>query len=83
MTQHPSTNVPAPIEPLSTHFPSMQAELHELVDQIGSRSRKMQAMVALANFDAKAKKALSYMNIGQQMLRDAHEAVIHSSNNFE
>lgn len=61
----------------------MQAELHELVDQIGSRSRKMQAMVALANFDAKAKKALSYMNIGQQMLRDAHEAVIHSSNNFE
>ncbi|RCV21406.1 hypothetical protein SETIT_4G137200v2 [Setaria italica] len=62
--QHPSTNVPAPIEPVSTHFPSI--------------SRKTQAMVALANFDAKAKKALSYMNIGQHMLQDAHEAVIHT-----
>ncbi|RCV32854.1 hypothetical protein SETIT_7G036300v2 [Setaria italica] len=68
MPQHLSSNVPPSIEPLATHFPNMQAELHELVDQIGSRSRKMRAMLALENFDAEAKKALSYMNIGQQML---------------
>lgn len=76
-TQHPSSNVPPSIEPLAaTHFPSMEVELHGLVAQIGSRSRKTQAMLALANFDAKARKASSYMNMGQQMLQDAHRAAI-------
>jgi len=43
----------------------MQAEVHSLVAQIGTSSRKMQAMLVLANFEAKSKKASSYMNIGQ------------------
>ncbi|RLN17154.1 hypothetical protein C2845_PM02G17990 [Panicum miliaceum] len=76
-TQHPSSNVPPSIELLAaTHFPSMQVELHRLVAQIGCRSRKTQAMLALANFDAKAGKASCYMNMGQQMLQDAHQAAI-------
>ncbi|RLM54265.1 hypothetical protein C2845_PM10G10430 [Panicum miliaceum] len=76
-TQHPSSNVPPSIELLvATHFPSMQVELHGLVAQIGCRSRKTQAILALANFDAKAWKALCYMNMGHQMLQDARQAAI-------
>ena len=56
----------------------MQAEVHSLVAQIGTSSRKMQAMLVLANFEAKSKKASSYMNIGLQILRDAHQAAIHT-----
>jgi hypothetical protein len=54
----------------------MQAEVHRLVAQIGSSSRKTQAMLVLANFEAKSKKASSYMNIGQQIPRDAHQTAI-------
>ncbi|KAG2634393.1 hypothetical protein PVAP13_2NG168909, partial [Panicum virgatum] len=68
-TQHSSSEVPVNIDPLAaTHFSSMQAEVHSLVAQIGTSSRKMQAMLVLANFEAKSKKASSYMNIGQQIL---------------
>jgi hypothetical protein len=35
-------------------------------------------MQTLANFDGKVKEALNYMDIGQQMLRDAHASVIHT-----
>jgi hypothetical protein len=63
---------------LAPYFPSLQAELHELVSQIVTGSRKTQAMQTLANFDGKAKQALNYMDIGQQMLRDAHASVIHT-----
>ncbi|CAL4955068.1 unnamed protein product [Urochloa decumbens] len=76
-TKHPSVDVPPSTEPLvRTHFPSLQVELRELVAQIGSSSRKTQAVLALANFDAKAKKASGYMNMGQKMLQDAHQKVI-------
>ena len=79
MTPHPSSSTQPSVQSLgATHFPSMQAEHKGLVAQIGSRSRKTQAMLALANFDAKAKKATSYVNIGHQMLRDAHQAAIHT-----
>lgn len=54
----------------------MQAELRGLVDQISDSPRKTQAMLALANFDAKAKKASSYVSIGQQILCDAHQTAI-------
>ncbi|RCV32596.1 hypothetical protein SETIT_7G015700v2 [Setaria italica] len=74
-TQNLSSNTPPSIEPLATtSFPSMQAELRGLVDQISGEPRKTQAMLALASFDAKAKKASSYVTIGQQMLSDAHQA---------
>lgn len=33
-------------------------------------------MLAIGNFDSKAKKALGYMNTGQQMPRDGQQAVI-------
>ncbi|CAN6373403.1 unnamed protein product [Urochloa humidicola] len=56
----------------------MQVELRGLVAQISSSSRKAQAFLALANFDAKANKASGYMDIGQKMLRDAHQKVIHT-----
>ncbi|CAM0150349.1 unnamed protein product [Urochloa decumbens] len=76
-TNHPSADVPP--EPLAgTHFPSLQAELHGLVAQISSSSRKSQALLALANFDSKAKKASGYMNMGQNILQDAHQKVIHT-----
>jgi hypothetical protein len=77
MPNNPSSSVP-PVEPLAPYFPSLQAELHELVSQIVTGSRKTQAMQTLANFDGKAKQALNYMDIGQQMLRDAHASVIHT-----
>ncbi|CAL4995102.1 unnamed protein product [Urochloa decumbens] len=76
-TNHPYADVPP--EPLAvTHFPSLQVELHGLVAQISSSSRKSQALLALANFDAKAKKASGYMNMGQNILQDAHQKVIHT-----
>ncbi|CAL5059090.1 unnamed protein product [Urochloa decumbens] len=76
-TNHPSADVPP--EPLAgTHFPSLQVELHGLVAQISSSSRKSQALLALANFDSKAKKASGYMNMGQNILQDAHQKVIHT-----
>ncbi|CAL4988272.1 unnamed protein product [Urochloa decumbens] len=76
-TNQPSADVPP--EPLAgTHFPSLQVELHGLVAQISSSSRKSQALLALANFDSKAKKASGYMNMGQNILQDAHQKVIHT-----
>jgi len=43
---------------------------------IDSRTRQSQARAALAKFDAKSKKASSYMNTGQLMLQNAHQEVI-------
>nr|TKW10860.1 hypothetical protein SEVIR_6G195700v2 [Setaria viridis] len=74
---NPSSNTPPSIEPLATTcFLSMEAELRGLVDEISGGPRKTQAMLALASFDTKAKKASSYISIGQQILSDAHQAAI-------
>ncbi|KAG2564683.1 hypothetical protein PVAP13_7NG085300 [Panicum virgatum] len=43
---------------------------------IDSRTRQSQARAALAKFDAKSKKASSYMNTGQLMLQNAHQKAI-------
>ncbi|KAG2611786.1 hypothetical protein PVAP13_4KG156210 [Panicum virgatum] len=68
-THHPFSDVPANNEPLAaSYFPSILAELGGFVDQINSRTRQSQARAALAKFDAKSKKASSYMNMGQLML---------------
>jgi len=76
-THHPFSDVPANNEPLAApHFPSSLAELGGFVDQIGRRTRQSQARAALAKFDAKSKKASSYMNMGQLMLQNAHQEVI-------
>ncbi|KAG2650539.1 hypothetical protein PVAP13_1NG457219, partial [Panicum virgatum] len=74
-----SFKVPVNIDLLAaTHFSSMQAEVHSLVAQNGTSLRKTQVMLVLANFEAKSKKASSYMNIGLQILRDAHQAAVHT-----
>jgi len=76
-THHPFSDVPANNEPLAaSYFPSILAELGGFVDQIDSRTRQSQARAALAKFDAKSKKASSYMNTGQLMLQNAHREVI-------
>ncbi|KAG2564687.1 hypothetical protein PVAP13_7NG085300 [Panicum virgatum] len=76
-THHPFSNVPANNEPLAaSYFPSIIAELGGFVDQIDSRTRQSQARAALAKFDAKSKKASSYMNTGQLMLQNAHQKAI-------
>lgn len=84
MTQLPSSSNNPGVERLAApHFPSMEAELHALVAQIGSRSRKTEATLALENFDAKAKKASSYVNIGQNASGCTSGSYSHSEENFE
>ncbi|RLM74816.1 hypothetical protein C2845_PM15G09120 [Panicum miliaceum] len=56
--------------------PSILAELGGFVDQIGSKTWQAQARAAMEKFDAKSKKASSYMNMGQHMLQNAHQEVI-------